>query len=248
MSDSFIEQNVDRANFERSADLEMDESNNTFKHAQLEGTRPCGKKWYCWSCRWCQSSSTQMDVDVSRLQLRWMWQMVSTRWQRAPLLFFFFSCEVLGTYKFSERTIVTQFVVKTRRRRRRRRNRRRKRSTVMSSKKWDNFRAGVKFGVDRKRGGGTKKSCKIYFGSPPSQKKNRESDQPLLLKVDWNHFFYMFLNLLSSRSRPHQSLSSPQSTLLLQSQSPPAASSVSSPPFHFFGGSICICQLSIGSR
>ena len=40
MSDSFIEQNLDRANFERSADLEMDESNNTFKHAQLEGTRP----------------------------------------------------------------------------------------------------------------------------------------------------------------------------------------------------------------
>ena len=36
MSDSFIEQNLDRANFERSADLEMDESNNTFKHAQLE--------------------------------------------------------------------------------------------------------------------------------------------------------------------------------------------------------------------
>ena len=43
VSDSFIEQNLDRANFERSADLEMDESNNTFKHAQLEGTRP-GKK------------------------------------------------------------------------------------------------------------------------------------------------------------------------------------------------------------
>ena len=38
VSDSFIEQNLDRANFERSADLEMDESNNTFKHAQLEGT------------------------------------------------------------------------------------------------------------------------------------------------------------------------------------------------------------------
>ena len=38
MSDSFIEQNLDRANFERSADLEMDESNSTFKHAQLEGT------------------------------------------------------------------------------------------------------------------------------------------------------------------------------------------------------------------
>ena len=43
VSDSFIEQNLDRANFERSANLEMDESNNTFKHAQLEGTRP-GKK------------------------------------------------------------------------------------------------------------------------------------------------------------------------------------------------------------
>ena len=91
--------------------------------------------------------------------------------------------------------------------------------------------------------------CKIHFGSPPSQKKNRESDQPLL-EVDQNAFFFTCLSTFSlSRSRPHQSLSSPQSTLLLQSQSPPpAASSVSSPPFHFFGGSICICQLSIGSR
>ena len=60
MSDSFIEQNLDRANIERSADLEMDESNNTFKHAQLEGTRP-GKKWYCWNCN---------------LTLQLVWQMV----------------------------------------------------------------------------------------------------------------------------------------------------------------------------
>ena len=61
MSDSFIEQNVDRANFERSADLEMDESNNTFKHAQLEGTRPAWKEVILLELIVSQSSSSRFD-------------------------------------------------------------------------------------------------------------------------------------------------------------------------------------------
>ena len=61
MSDSFIEQNLDRANFERSADLEMDESNNTFKHAQLEGTRPAWKEVILLELIVSQSSSSRFD-------------------------------------------------------------------------------------------------------------------------------------------------------------------------------------------
>ena len=58
--------------------------------------------------------------------------------------------------------------------------------------------------------------CKIHFGSPPSQKKNRESDQPLL-EVDQNAFFHMSLNLLSfTLKASHSQILSPRSTLLLE--------------------------------